>query len=271
LSIRNRTPSSSPEVTRTGPISTTASVLPLVRPLDLSRRKTPSPTHNLSMSTLLSDSEPRASDVPLQPGNSSTLKALERGRSIRSNGSISKPMGPRSARRSRTQPVDDAGSAYTSLVLPGGNGRMVTPGRETVPLKGLVDESTTSPPLAHKRARSQEELAPRKRSADYTISVIDTSTTAMDAERNTSVSLEQRRAFEGPALRHVSSTTVASTDTNDTVGKCHGEERSRGNGGHGTLLSYHASENAAENTDEHVSMVGARLVYNADTELMVIF
>ncbi|KAJ9106135.1 hypothetical protein QFC21_001277 [Naganishia friedmannii] len=263
LAVRNRTPSPSPDVTITALVLTTASALPLVRPLDLSRRKTPSPTRNLSAPTLLCNRDPRILDAPSQSERLSASMALERGRSVRSNGSLSKPMGPRSARRSGIRPADAAGSAYTSLVLPVGNGRVVTPSRETVPLKDHVDAITISPTLAHKRARSQEELAPRKRSADYTVSDIKTSTTASDSEHNRSILIDQRQDFAGSALRHVSSTTIGSTDTNDTVGKRYRGELSRG---HGTLLSYHASENAAENTDEHVT-VALRTSGNIRAEL----
>lgn len=61
---------------------------------------------------------------------------------------------------------------------------------------------------------------------------------------------------------------MSSTDTSDTVRKYHtGEPDIR----HGILLSYHASENAAENTDEHVRVMVPQRIYNADTDCSTLY
>ena len=78
--------------------------------------------------------------------------------------------GPRSpAPRQQPSPKPAIGSAHTKLRIVSGNGRRVSVGRETVPLKGsddgfAQDPNATPTIFLSKRQHSEDHLTPRKRS-----------------------------------------------------------------------------------------------------------
>lgn len=181
---------------------------------------------------------------------SPTSPALGRMRSVRSNGSASRPSGPRPARQAtvRSTPTPVVGSSYTTLSVTTGSGRLVSPSRESMPLQEISNDSPRiSPNTAQKRARSQEELAPRKRSADYTNSAPASNASTSRAASATSLpAAERRRRDVAESPRQVSSASAASRDT------VVAEHRDRRADHRKPLANYYAPEHAAENTDEHV-------------------
>jgi hypothetical protein len=179
---------------------------------------------------------------------SPTSPALGRVRSVRSNGSVSRPSGPRPARQATVRSTPAVGSSYTTLSVTTGSGRLVSPSRETMPLQEISNDSPRiSPNTAQKRARSQEELAPRKRSADYTTSAPTSNASTSRAASATSLPAGERRRREvAESPRQVSSASAASRDT------VVAEHRDRRADHRKPLANYYAPEHAAENTDEHV-------------------
>jgi hypothetical protein len=252
LMVRNRTPSPPTDPVRISCEASVTTPLHVVRPLDLSRRKTPSPTPN-RLTTVAAPTPSRSMSINTPENKhdmfSPTSPQLGRTRSVRSNTPAAKPSGPRSVRSGTVRSQPAAGSSYTTLRVATGSGRIVSPGRDTMPLQEITnDGSRISPTAAHKRARSQEELAPRKRSADYTTSTSTSNASTVKADEERNKSLSGGRLLLGPKLsqRQVSSSTAASPIRAD-------HDRKRTSGNHGTLSSYHATEHAVENTDEHVS------------------
>ena len=86
-----------------------------------------------------------------------------------------RPQGPRSPATRVPVPslASGLGSAHTKLRIVSGNGRRVSVGRETVPLKGTADENespdansdhSTPTFLLSKRQHSEDQITPRKRS-----------------------------------------------------------------------------------------------------------
>lgn len=86
-----------------------------------------------------------------------------------------RPQGPRSPATRVPVPslATGLGSAHTKLRIVSGNGRRVSVGRETVPLKGTADENespdansdhSTPTFLLSKRQHSEDQITPRKRS-----------------------------------------------------------------------------------------------------------
>lgn len=256
--IRNRTPSPPIDPVGISCAASTTTPLQVVRPLDLSRRKTPSPTPNrLTTTAAPTPSRSRSINAPEEKHDmfSPTSPHLGRTRSVRSNTPAAKPSGPRSARSGTIRSQSAAGSSYTTLQVATGSGRIVSPGRETMPLQEITNDGPRiSPTAAHKRTRSQEELAPRKRSADYTTSTStsNASTVMADLERNKCLSGGRSLPAQKLSQRQVSSSTAASTIRVD-------HDRKQPSGNHGTLSSYHATEHAVENADEHVSYSARRL------------
>ena len=180
---------------------------------------------------------------------SPTSPALTRMRSTRTDGSATRPSGPRSAPKPTARSAAAVGSSYTTLSVTLSHDRLTSPGRETVPLQEISTESPRiSPNTAQKRARSQEELVPRKRSADYTTSASTSNASTSRAASASGLQAEddyRRQAATSP--RQVSSASAASRDT---VTAQHREIRAEHRK---SLANYYASEHAVENTDEHVS------------------
>lgn len=78
-----------------------------------------------------------------------------------------RPHGPRSPVPKSIGTLNGIGSARTKLRVVSGNGRRVSVGRETIPLKGMEEsESQTNPtaPMLSKRQHSEDQITPRKRS-----------------------------------------------------------------------------------------------------------
>lgn len=223
----------------------------IVEPLNLSRRKTPSPTPNRLTTVSTSATVTRSSHlVPQETQDvfSPTSPALGRIRSVRSNGSAGRPSGPRSARPITARAGPAVGSSYTTLSVTSGNDRLISPSGESRPLQEISNEtSRLSPSNSQKRARPQEELVPRKRSADYTTAV---PTSDAGTSRATSASglqaEERRRRNVAESSRQVSSASAASRDT---IVVSHRDTRADHRK---SLANYYAPEHAAENTDEHV-------------------
>ncbi|GHJ88511.1 hypothetical protein NliqN6_4913 [Naganishia liquefaciens] len=251
LVVRNRTPTPPMETHEESQVRSPSSSANVIRPLDLSRRKTPSPTPN-RLNTVSGTSSTISQRVKEDNPDvfSPTSPALSRMCSARTTGSATRPSGPRLAPQSSGRSAVSIGSSFTTLSVSSSHGRSISPARETIPLQEISnDNSRISPNTSQKRARSQEELAPRKRSADYTTMAPISNASTSRASSASGLQAEHdhmRGVVASP--RQVSSTSVASRDT---VIAQHRQDRV----GHRKLLAnYYAPECATENTDEHVTI-----------------
>jgi hypothetical protein len=156
LHVRNRTPSPPPddsdELMTIKPINLPVSA---TRPLNLARGRTPSPTKGPRPLP-----SPRPLGMDLELASSTTLTATASTPLV----SPGRLLGPRQPTIKRERSIAPAGTAR----VVSGAGRKVSTGRPTMPLKDSPIETDVSPtsPLIHKRNRSDEVLAPRKRSFD---------------------------------------------------------------------------------------------------------
>ncbi|EIW66895.1 hypothetical protein M231_05581 [Tremella mesenterica] len=151
--------------------------LPVTAPLRI-RNKTPSPTRPLRTP---------AGDVFTSPRLASPPAAAHRPLSPLAGPRSPPPRGPRTpnplrsnAAGSSTQPhpkilpmldpvrTPGLGSGHTKLRVVSGNGRRVSPGRETMPLKDETPLATVPVHAVPKRQHSEDQLQPRKRSPPRT-------------------------------------------------------------------------------------------------------
>jgi hypothetical protein len=132
-----------------------------VRPLNISRVKTPPPSRSM-----IPVRSPRPLSI-VSEGAPSISTSVSPGVS---NGLNGRPLGPRQPTIRQDRSIAPVGTSRGGRIVSGG-GRRVSAGREKIPLKESpieLEESPTSP-LMHKRARSTEELVPRKRSYDLKV------------------------------------------------------------------------------------------------------
>lgn len=172
LQIRNRTPSpvkiETEATTALEATMHTSPKQPSVLPLNL--RRTPSPTRAIERNGVSPSRERSNASSPgleREISSSSTLT-----RPFAASGP-SRPLGPREPTVKRTRSLAPLRPPISDGRIVSGTGRRVSAGRERVPLK---DDDNPSPQTAQsflgvasmkaKRARSVEEMTPRKRSYD---------------------------------------------------------------------------------------------------------
>jgi len=163
LHVRNWTPSPpADDMEDLGTIKPINLPMSAARPLNLTRNRTPSPTKEArplpSPQPLLQDMFPAQQSVAslsISGPVASSSTGLSPGRLL----------GPRQPTVKRERSIAPVGSSKSGRVV-SGTGRRVSTGRETIPLKDSPSPVEQSPTLQHKRARSDEAIAPRKRSFD---------------------------------------------------------------------------------------------------------
>jgi len=163
LHVRNWTPSP-PEngIEDFGTIKPIGLPMSAPRPLNLTRNRTPSPTKE---SRPLPSPRPLLHDIFAAPQSVASLSISAPAASSSTGLSPGRLLGPRQPTVKRERSIAPVGSSKSGRVV-SGTGRRVSTGRETVPLKDSPSPVDQSPTLQHKRARSDEAIAPRKRSFD---------------------------------------------------------------------------------------------------------
>jgi hypothetical protein len=163
LHVRNWTPSPpEDDMEDLGTIKPINLPMSAARPLNLTRNREPSPTREVRP---LPSPQPLLDDTFAVPQSVATLSISAPVASSSTGLSPGRLLGPRQPTVKRERSIAPVGSSKSGRVV-SGTGRRVSTGRETIPLKDSPSPVEQSPTLQHKRARSDEAIAPRKRSFD---------------------------------------------------------------------------------------------------------